>query len=114
MMELNWAVQKLARFNPKYLYEKYQDAIDNPVPSEDGYEQYVVEDISTNNRIFSPVYNDQTNMTLLMVCDKVTKSNQHYTLGEPPIPYSTFKSPMCYGKHPQTKKLSQLKWIKRE
>lgn len=109
MLELNWAVQKLARIDPRYLYSKYQDAIDNSLESEEGHEQYVVEGIETNNRVFSSVFNDQTNMTLLMMCDKVTQSNKYY-VGGAPITYSTFQSPMCYGKHPQTLTLSSLKW----
>lgn len=114
MMELNWAVLKLARIDPKWLYEKYQDAIDNSLESGEGHDQYVVEGISTNNRIFSSVYNDQTNMTLLLLCDKVTQSNKYFLTGDPPIPYSTFKSPMCYGKHPQSLGLSKLKWVVKE
>lgn len=113
MQELNWAVQKLARIHPKYLYDKYQDAMDNSLESGDGHDQYVVEGISTNNRIFSSVYNDHTNMTLLLLCDKVTQSNQYY-VGGPPISYSTMKSPMCYGKHPQSLSLSKLKWFRKE
>lgn len=115
MMELNWAVRKLARIPPRILYEKYQDAIDNSLESEEGHDQYVVEEIETNNRIFCSVFNDQTNMTLLMLCDKVTQSNKYYTEAPPNI-YSTFHSPVCYGKHPQTLALSKLNWkqVKKE
>lgn len=113
MVELNWAVQKLARIHPRYLYEKYQDAIDNALESEEGHDQYVVEGIATNNRIFSSVFNDQTNMTLLMLCDKVTKSNKYYGDSHP-IPYSAFQARICYGKHPQSITLSNLVWMKKE
>lgn len=110
MMELNWAVQKLARIHPQYLYKKYHDAIDNPIAESDGY---LVEGLSTNNRVLSSVYNDQTNMTLFLLCDKVSKSNRYFT-GKEPASYSTFNATMCYGKHPQHFELSALDWIKKE
>lgn len=113
MMELNWAIQKLARIHPRYLYEKYQDAIDNAIVSKEGQEQYVVEGLSTNNRIFCSVYYDQTNMTLLLLCDKFTQSNKNY-VGGAAVMYSTTKAAVCYGKHPQTFKLSQFVRVKNE
>lgn len=109
MMELNWAVQRLAHIHPQCLYEKYQDAIDNCLESPEGHDQYVVEGLATNNRCFCSVYNDQTNMTLLLLCDKVTQSNKYFS-GGPPVPYSLGRSPVCHGKHPQSLGLSKLSW----
>lgn len=111
MLELSWAIQRLAKLNPQYLYAKYQDAIDNNV-TPDGCEIYILDGISTNNRIFASVFNDQSNMTLLLLCDKFTLSNQEYVNSIPTM-YSTYKAQMCYGKHPQIIHLSQLNWSDR-
>lgn len=113
MMELNWAVQKLARINPKFVYKLYHDAIDFKEESVEDHDQFLVPQLATNNRVFSSVYNDQTDMILFVLCDKMTKSNRFYS-GQPPALYSTTQSRVCHGKHPQQFGLSALDWVKKE
>lgn len=109
MLELNWAIYKLAPLHRQHLYKMYQDALDNAVETDDDQEQYLMKGLETHNRMFSSVYNDQSNMVLLLLCDKYSQSNVFY-VGQLPVPYSILNSPMCHGKHPQIIHLSVLTW----
>lgn len=100
MMELSLAVHRLVHTDRSLLDKNFQDAKNHPVTGSNGHEFFVLDGISTNNRMFTCIYNDQDDIVMLLLCDKSTVSNCHF-VNDAVIRYSVFKSPMCHGKHPQ-------------